>query len=227
MGFAPTSLGRRAQSVQVEYSSAGAAFRLKPAGRENRYVWLPPSGGRLPTAVPNPLNRYNYQLMSKSSSLTVRDTPVQATSVSGPLVVHADSMLVQTDRRIELVDITDTVMDLVRKCGVREGMASLWSMHTTCALIINEAQKALHADITRVLEEMVDRDAEWMHNDPQHSDCDRMNADSHLRAMLLGHSVTLQISAGEPVLGQWQRVIVAEMDGPRARSIRIQALGVA
>ena len=165
--------------------------------------------------------------MSKSSSPTVRDTPVQSASVSGPIVVHADSLLVQTDLRIELVDITDAVMELVRKCGVREGMASLWSMHTTCALIINEAQKALHADITRVLEEMVDRDAEWMHNDPQHSDCDRMNADSHLRAMLLGHSVTLQISGGEPVLGQWQRVIVAEMDGPRARSIRVQAMGVA
>ena len=165
--------------------------------------------------------------MSKSSSLTVRGTPIQPTSVSGPLVVHADSILVQTDRRIELVDITDTVMELVRKCGIREGMVSLQSMHTTCAVIINEAQKALHADITRVLEQMVDRDAEWMHNDPQHSDCDRMNADSHLRAMLLGHSILLQISGGEPVLGQWQRVIVGEMDGPRARSIRVQAMGVA
>jgi secondary thiamine-phosphate synthase enzyme len=165
--------------------------------------------------------------MSKSSSVTVRATPVQAASVSGPLVVHAESLLVETDKRIELVDITDTVMELIRKCGVREGIASLWSMHTTCALIINEAQKALHADITRVLEDMVDRDAEWMHNDPQHSDCDRMNADSHLRAMLLGHSITLQISAGEAVLGQWQRVIVGEMDGPRARTIRLQVLGVA
>ena len=165
--------------------------------------------------------------MSKSSSVTVRATPVQAASVSGPLVVRAESLLVETDKRIELVDITDTVMELIRKCGVREGIASLWSMHTTCALIINEAQKALHADITRVLEDMVDRDAEWMHNDPQHSDCDRMNADSHLRAMLLGHSITLQISAGEAVLGQWQRVIVGEMDGPRARTIRLQALGVA
>jgi len=164
--------------------------------------------------------------MSKSSSLTVRATPVQPASVSGPLVVHADSLLVQTDRRIELVDITDTVVEMVRRCGVREGVASLWSMHTTCALMINEAQQALHADITRVLEQMIERDAEWMHNDPQHSDCDRMNADSHLRAMLLGHSVTLQIGAGEPVLGQWQRVIVAEMDGPRARTIRVQALGV-
>ena len=100
-------------------------------------------------------------------------------------------------------------------------------MHTTCAIFINEAQKALHADIMRVLEQVVDRDAEWMHNDPEHSDCDRMNADSHLRAMLLGHSVTLQVSAGEPVLGQWQRMIVAELDGPRARSIRVQVMGVA
>ena len=159
--------------------------------------------------------------------MTLRDTPVQGASVSGPLVVHAEALLVQTDRRIELVDITDVVMERIRQSSVREGMASLWSMHTTCALFINEAQKALHADIMRVLEQVVDRDAEWMHNDPQHSDCDRMNADSHLRAMLLGHSVTLQISSGELVLGQWQRVLVAELDGPRARSVRIQVMGVA
>jgi secondary thiamine-phosphate synthase enzyme len=121
--------------------------------------------------------------------------------------------------------VTDTVIEHVRRSGVGEGLASLWSMHTTCALFINEAQTALHADILRVLEQMVDRDAQWMHNDPEHSDCDRMNADSHLRAMLLGHSVTLQVTAGEPVLGQWQRVLVGEMDGPRARSIRIQVMG--
>jgi secondary thiamine-phosphate synthase enzyme len=165
--------------------------------------------------------------MSRSSNVTIRETPVQAATTSGQLVVHAEALLVQTDRRIELVDITDVVMERVRRSGIREGSANLWSMHTTCALFINEAQKALHADITRVLEQVVQRDAEWMHNDPQHSDCDRMNADSHLRAMLLGHSVTLQISAGEPVLGQWQRVLVAEMDGPRARSVRVQLMGLA
>ena len=166
-------------------------------------------------------------MTTKGSSVTLRETPVQPASASGPLVVHAESLLVQTGKRIELVDITDVVMERIRQSGVREGMASLWSMHTTCALFINEAQKALHADIMRVLEQVVDRDAEWQHNDPQHSDCDRMNADSHLRAMLLGHSVTLQISAGEPVLGQWQRVLVAELDGPRARSVRVQVMGVA
>ena len=159
--------------------------------------------------------------------MTLRETPVQGASVNGPLVVHAESLLVQTDRRIELVDVTDVIMERIRQSGIREGIASLWSMHTTCALFINEAQKALHEDIMRVLEQVVDRDAEWLHNDPRHSDCDRMNADSHLRAMLLGHSVTLQVSGGEPVLGQWQRVLAAELDGPRARSIRVQVMGVA
>ena len=165
--------------------------------------------------------------MSKSSSVTIRESPPQAVATTGSMSVQAESLLVQTDRRIELVDITDTVMDRVRRSGIREGIASLVSMHTTCALFINEAQKALHADILRVLEQVVDRDAEWLHNDPKHSDCDRMNADSHLRAMLLGHSVSLQVSGGEAVLGQWQRVLVGEMDGPGARTIRLQVMGLA
>lgn len=159
--------------------------------------------------------------------MTVRKTPITGAAAAGPLAVQADELLVQTARRIELVDITEDVMERVRASGVREGIASLWSMHTTCAIFINESQKALHADIMRVLEQVVDRDADWQHNDPEHSDCDRMNADSHLRAMFLGHSVTLQISGGEPVLGQWQRILVAEMDGPRARSVRVQMMGVA
>jgi thiamine phosphate synthase YjbQ (UPF0047 family) len=53
-----------------------------------------------------------------------------------------------------------------------------------------------------------------------------MNADSHLRAMLLGHTLTVQVSGGELVLGQWQRLLLAELDGPRARTLRLMALGV-
>jgi secondary thiamine-phosphate synthase enzyme len=100
-------------------------------------------------------------------------------------------------------------------------------MHTTFAVFMNEAQQALHADIKRLLEMMVARDADWMHNDPDHSDCDRFNADAHLRAMLLGHSLTLQVTGGAIVLGQWQRVLVGELDGPRARTLRVQIMGIA
>ena len=72
----------------------------------------------------------------------------------------------ETDQRIELVDLTNLVMEFVRRFNVREGLVSLWSMHTTCSLFINEFQTALLTDIKRFLEQMVARDAEWMHNNP-------------------------------------------------------------
>jgi secondary thiamine-phosphate synthase enzyme len=166
--------------------------------------------------------------MSKSSTVTVREKPLEgvATASGGGLTIHGEMFIVPTDQRVEVVDLTDKVMEYARQFNIREGLVSLWSMHTTCTLFINEFQVALLSDIKRFLEQMVARDGEYMHNDPQHSDCDRMNADSHLRAMLLGHSLTLQISGGEVVLGQWQRILMAELDGPRARSLRIQIFGI-
>ena len=165
--------------------------------------------------------------MSKSSTVTVRDQPVaDVTSVSGALKVHGETFTVQTDNRVQVLDLTERVMALVRKLRVKEGIVSLFSMHTTCSLFINEFQTALLADIRDFLEHVVARDAEWMHNNPDLSDCDRLNADSHLRAMVLGHSLTLQVSGGEVVLGQWQRVLMAELDGPRARSLRVTVMGV-
>ena len=166
--------------------------------------------------------------MSKSSTVTVREKPVEhvASATTGGLTIHGETIVIDTDQRIELVDLTNRVREFARQFDIREGLISLWSMHTTCALFINEFQTALLSDMKRFLEEMVARDAEWMHNDPDHSDCDRMNADSHLRALLLGHNLTLQVSGGEVVLGQWQRILMAELDGPRARSLRIQIFGV-
>ena len=168
------------------------------------------------------------EFMSKSSTVTVREKPMEgvATATAGGVTIHGETFVIDTDQRIELVDLTNRVMEFARRFNIREGMLSIWSMHTTCTLLINEFQGALLSDIKRFLEQMVARDAEYLHNDPNHSDCDRQNADSHLRAMLLGHSLTLQISGGEVVLGQWQRILMAELDGPRARSLRVQVFGV-
>ena len=117
-------------------------------------------------------------------------------------------------------------MAFVRRSGVQEGLVSLWSMHTTCTVFINESQKALETDILAFLESVVARGKYYQHNDPAHSDCDRQNADSHLRAILLGHSVTMQISGGELVVGQWQRILCGELDGPRTRTIRAHVQGL-
>jgi secondary thiamine-phosphate synthase enzyme len=164
--------------------------------------------------------------MSRSSRVTYRDQPVEAAvSVTGTLSVYSETLVVDTESRIQFIDLTDRVVDVLSRAGIAEGILSLFSLHTTCSVLINEVQPALQSDIRRFLEEAVDRDAEWRHNDPEHSDCDRSNADAHLRALLLGSGVTLQVNGGEAVLGQWQRILVAELDGPRARSIRVTVMG--
>src|SRR4026207_1814219 len=94
--------------------------------------------------------------MSKSSTVTVREKPVEevASAMTGGLTIHGETFLVSTDQRIELVDLTNRVMEFVRRFNIREGLVSLWSMHTTCALFINEFQTALLSDIRRFLEQM-------------------------------------------------------------------------
>ncbi|HEX6162652.1 MAG TPA: secondary thiamine-phosphate synthase enzyme YjbQ [Vicinamibacterales bacterium] len=164
----------------------------------------------------------------KRSVATDRDKPLEktVTATSSQLYLLAEMIEVETTSRTELIDLTSTVSTFVRRSGIKEGTLSLWSMHTTCSVFINESQKALESDILAFLEHSVAQQKYYKHNDPAHSDCDRQNAASHLRAMLLGHSLTMQISGGELVLGQWQRVMCAELDGPRTRTIRAQVLGM-
>ena len=81
-------------------------------------------------------------------------------------------------------------------------------------------------DVQDYLSRAINKDVYYRHNDPALSDCDRHNADSHLRSLMLGISLSLQVADGDVVLGEWQSVIMAEFDGPRERSIRIQAMGI-
>jgi secondary thiamine-phosphate synthase enzyme len=164
--------------------------------------------------------------MTKRSTVTVRERPVaEVASMTGTFKVHGETFVVPTTSRIQIIDLTEQVMSIVRQIRIAEGTVHLFSMHTTCTVFINEFQKALAADIQTFLEQAVDRDALWQHNDPALSDCDRGNADAHLRALLLGHQLTLQVSGGEIVLGQWQRILLAELDGPRSRTMRLQVMG--
>jgi secondary thiamine-phosphate synthase enzyme len=167
------------------------------------------------------------QVTAKSSTVTSRQRPVaDVQSASGPMRVYAETIVVPTTSRVEIIDLTDQIMRLAHKAGISEGTINLFSTHTTCTIWVNEFQAALAADMRTFLEHIVAGDAGWRHNDPQHSDCERSNAEAHLRAMLLGHSLTLQVSGGEVVLGQWQRILMAELDGPRQRTLRLQAMGV-
>ena len=138
--------------------------------------------------------------------------------------VHVQRIEIDTTTRVEIRDLTAMIQDMVSATGVNAGLVTLSTMHTTTAVFVNEPQTALLDDIEDMLERLVPRAEEWKHNDPRYSDCDRHNADAHLRAMILGNSVTLQIAEGALTMGQWQRVLMAELDGPRKRTLVLQIL---
>jgi secondary thiamine-phosphate synthase enzyme len=131
-----------------------------------------------------------------------------------------------TSERMQLLNITDRVNDLVRKSGVRDGIIHLQSLHTTTAVFLNEWQDALLGDVKEFFDGVVDQDQYYRHNDPQYSDCERKNADSHIRGMLMGQTLSLQVRNAAVLLGTWQSIVFAEFDGPRSRSLAVQISGV-
>lgn len=140
-------------------------------------------------------------------------------------VVASHVFDLSTRHKFELINLTQRVEELVGRSGIRAGVALLQSLHSTAAIFVNEWQDALLEDFRTLLEQAVRADAPWRHNDPRYSDCDRGNAASHLRALLLGSSATLAVRRGQLVLGTWQSIILAELDGPRQRSVSLQILG--
>ena len=145
---------------------------------------------------------------------------------SGPYTVASSMIKFETRERLELHNLTEQVREFVKGSGIRDGQIIVASMHTTCAVFINEWQDALLFDIQTHLEDIVSRGGYYRHNDPEWSDCDRENADSHLRTLVLGTHLVLPVADSELVLGEWQSVILAELDGPRERNIRLQIMGV-
>jgi secondary thiamine-phosphate synthase enzyme len=160
-----------------------------------------------------------------SASVKAPEQPTVDIS-TGPYRVASTMIKVQSKQREELQNLTSIVRQFVKSSGVREGSVTILSLHTTSAIFINEWQDALIHDVQTYLSNAINKDVYYRHNDPAWSDCDRHNADSHLRSLMLGISLTLPITGGDVVLGEWQSIIMAEFDGPRDRSIRIQAMGI-
>jgi secondary thiamine-phosphate synthase enzyme len=150
-----------------------------------------------------------------------------ATTPAGGLRMYLHSLSYKTRERLELINITRDINEVIRKQGLRAGLVLVQTLHTTTAIFINEFQQALLDDMKSFLEKFVGRFDYWRHNDPRLSECSRQNADSHLRAMVLGHTLSLPVRNGELALGYWQSVILAELDGPRDRAVQVQMLGVA
>ncbi len=121
---------------------------------------------------------------------------------------------INTKNRIEVIDITQDVEDLVSGSG----LALVYTPHTTTAVVINEGESGLIEDIINLLSKLVPRGAGYKH--------DRIdnNADAHLRAILLGNSVIVPVENSKLMLGTWQRILFVELDGPRRRKVLVKVL---
>ena len=123
------------------------------------------------------------------------------------------SFNVETDERTQVVDITDRVRDAVPDDAT--GVCTVFVRHTTAGVVVQENEDRLIGDIKDFLDDIVpDRG----HN---HDALDG-NADSHLRATLIGSDVSIPVEDGEPALGTWQSVLFVECDGPRTREVVVQ-----
>lgn len=120
---------------------------------------------------------------------------------------------VETHRRTHVVDITDDV-DRALPDDI-DGVAAVFVRHTTAGVTVNEGESRLLDDMETFLDGLVDDDG-WKH--------DRLddNADSHLRALVIGPSVTVPVTDGSLDLGTWQSVLLVECDGPRSRTVEIR-----
>jgi secondary thiamine-phosphate synthase enzyme len=130
-----------------------------------------------------------------------------------------DTFTVRTQRRNELVEITDSVRQSLRRGGLRDGIGVVYCPHTTAAITINEnADPDVLHDMLLWLERAVP------HVQPgfRHGEG---NSDSHIKASLVGSSATVLVSDGDLVLGTWQGVFLCEFDGPRTRTVQVQWVG--
>src|SRR6202158_6411012 len=112
------------------------------------------------------------------------------------LQMYLETLCYKTRERLDLINITKYLNEVVRKHGLKAGFVIVQSLHTTTAIFINEFQQALLDDIKSFLGSLVGRFDYWRHNDPKISECSRTNADSHLRAILLGHTLSLPVCNG-------------------------------
>ena len=155
---------------------------------------------------------------------------MQLSSAAG-VVSRLRRLVFETHQPIQFLDVTDAVAELVRVAGLREGVANVFSRHTTAAVCIQEDEPLLLEDLREFLERSAPAQAHYRHNDfrvrtvHMHDD-ESPNGHAHCQQVMLGTSESVPVADGELLLGTWQRIFLVELDGPRReREVIIQALG--
>jgi secondary thiamine-phosphate synthase enzyme len=124
-----------------------------------------------------------------------------------------DTVRIRTSERLEVIDLTSKVADVVRASGVDDGLCTVFVRHATAAIVINEnADPGFRVDLVNALSGMFPEGV-WEHDKIDD------NGAAHLKATLLGPSESIPVRGGKLALGTWQGIALVECDGPRDREI--------
>ena len=135
------------------------------------------------------------------------------------MVVFQDKFEISTSKRRELVDVTNKVESIVGKSKIKNGICVVFVPHATAAVMLNENERGLVADIINKVEKDFPAGAGYKH--------DRIddNADSHLASAFIGQSKTLPVNNGQLIRGTWQQIFVLELERPRSRRVVVTIIG--
>ena len=128
-----------------------------------------------------------------------------------------NTLQVTSRQQVEMIDISAQVRQAIGSCGIRNGLALVFTPHTTAAITINEnADPDVTRDLVMELNKIVPFEDGYRHSEG--------NSAAHLKSSLFGASETLIVENGQPVLGTWQGIYFCEFDGPRRRQVHIQVI---
>jgi secondary thiamine-phosphate synthase enzyme len=146
-------------------------------------------------------------------------------------IVCCEALVYDTVQAPEFIDITDEVAAIVAESGVQFGHATVFSMHTTAAIKVNENEPLLLQDMARILQAIAPREGDYEHNDftrrtvnLEEDEC--ANGHAHCQHLFLSTSETVPILEGRLSTGQWQRIFLVELDMPRTRKVLVNVVGV-
>ena len=122
---------------------------------------------------------------------------------------------ITTTKRNEMIDITNQIQNVVNKEKLHNGILIAYVPHTTAGITINEgADPSVQRDIIETLEKLIPESNSYYHMEG--------NSDAHIKASLLGSSVTILVENNKLVLGTWQHIFFYEGDGPRTRKVYVE-----
>jgi len=138
------------------------------------------------------------------------------------MAVYLDYIDLSTRGNPDIIDITTQVIELIKKSSIRNGLLTLFVPGSTCAITTIEYESGVVQDLQRAIERLAPQNMHYDHDARWHDG----NGFAHVRAALLGPSLSLPIADGHPLLGTWQQIVLCDFDNrPRQRKICVQVSG--